>query len=116
MLVRSCTIDYTFLWNRFLSNESWVEMRTLYDVQQLLKNSALLFISGTGLPISVSMELELRQLYQARVLENREYETALLIIRQEKRLEKEKKLRVSEMAEKWIIGIDLGAPPQNWHL
>jgi uncharacterized protein YqgQ len=92
MLVRSCTIDYTFLWNRFLSNESWVEMRTLYDVQQLLKKFGIIVYIGDRLADLELMELELRQLYQARVLENREYETALLIIRQEKRLEKEKKI------------------------
>lgn len=92
MLVRSCTIDYTFLWNRFLSNESWVEMRTLYDVQQLLKKFGIIVYIGERLADLELMELELRQLYQARVLENREYETALLIIRQEKRLEKEKKI------------------------
>lgn len=92
MLVRSCTIDYTFLWNRFLSNESWVEMRTLYDVQQLLKKFGIIVYIGDRLADLELMELELRQLYQARVLESREYETALLIIRQEKRLEKEKKI------------------------
>ncbi|WP_276210289.1 YqgQ family protein [Heyndrickxia coagulans] len=67
-------------------------MRTLYDVQQLLKKFGIIVYIGERLADLELMELELRQLYQARVLENREYETALLIIRQEKRLEKEKKI------------------------
>lgn len=57
-----------------------------------MKKFGIIVYIGDRLADLELMELELRQLYQARVLENSEYETALLIIRQEKRLEKEKKM------------------------
>ncbi|WP_026314467.1 YqgQ family protein [Heyndrickxia acidiproducens] len=68
-------------------------MRTLYDVQQLLKKFGIIVYIGNRMADLELMELELRGLYQSKLVETRDFEMALLIIRQEKRKEKEKRNR-----------------------
>ncbi len=91
-LLKAAQLTILFL-KRFFEIESWVRMRTLYDVQQLLKKFGIIVYIGNRMADLELMELELRGLYQSKLVETRDFEMALLIIRQEKRKEKEKRNR-----------------------
>jgi uncharacterized protein YqgQ len=91
-LLKAAQSTILFL-KRFFEIESWERMRTLYDVQQLLKKFGIIVYIGNRMADLELMELELRGLYQSKLVETRDFEMALLIIRQEKRKEKEKRNR-----------------------
>ncbi|KHD84840.1 YqgQ family protein [Heyndrickxia ginsengihumi] len=65
-------------------------MRTLYDVQQLLKTFGIIVYIGDRTADLELMELELRELYTAQLIEIKTYQTALLLIRQAKQSIKDK--------------------------
>jgi uncharacterized protein YqgQ len=56
-------------------------MNSLYDVQQLLKKFGTIIYTGDRLADLDLMGDELKELYQARVLEAKDYQTAVLILR-----------------------------------
>ena len=65
------------------------EIRTLYDVQQLLKRFNVFVYVGKRLWDIELMAIEVDNLYQAGVLENDLYMQAKLVLRKEHRIEEE---------------------------
>ncbi|HER1860792.1 TPA: YqgQ family protein [Streptococcus pyogenes] len=65
-------------------------MKTLYDVQQLLKNFGIFVYLGKRLYDIEMMKIELQRLYNSGLLDKRDYLNAELILRREHRLELEK--------------------------
>lgn len=65
-------------------------MRTIYDVQQLLKRFGVFVYIGNRVADLELMELELKELYQSQLVEPKEYQMALLLLRQQRAIEKEK--------------------------
>ncbi|OXS80400.1 YqgQ family protein [Domibacillus enclensis] len=65
-------------------------MRTIFDVQQLLKRYGVFVYIGNRVADLQLMELELKQLYQSQLVEPKEYQMALLLLRQQIAIEKEK--------------------------
>lgn len=65
-------------------------MKTLYDVQQLLKNFGIFVCLGKRLYDIEMMKIELQRLYDSGLLDKRDYLNAELILRREHRLELEK--------------------------
>ncbi|VHM96952.1 putative cytoplasmic protein [Streptococcus pyogenes] len=65
-------------------------MKTLYDVQQLLKNFGVFVYLGKRLYDIEMMKIELQRLYDSGLLDKRDYLNAELILRREHRLELEK--------------------------
>ncbi|HER5604531.1 TPA: YqgQ family protein [Streptococcus pyogenes] len=65
-------------------------MKTLYDVQQLLKNFGIFVYLGKRLYDIETMKIELQRLYDSGLLDKRDYLNAELILRREHRLELEK--------------------------
>ncbi len=65
-------------------------MKSIYDIQQLLKQYGTIIYIGDRIADLELMEAELKDLYQAQLIESREYSTALLILRHEIRFLREK--------------------------
>ena len=68
-------------------------MKTVYEIQQYLKQYGIIIYVGDRVADLELMESELKDLYQAQIIEPREFQTALLILRHEIQLEKEKSKR-----------------------
>ncbi|WP_066365787.1 YqgQ family protein [Neobacillus fumarioli] len=58
-------------------------MRTIYDIQQYLKRFGSVIYIGDRIADLEMMETEIKELYQSQLIEPKEYEMALLILRQE---------------------------------
>lgn len=67
-----------------------MKMRTIYDVQQLLKRYGVFVYIGNRVADLQLMEVELRELYQSQLVEAQEYKMALLLLRKNIAIEKEK--------------------------
>ena len=65
-------------------------MKTLYDVQQLLKHFGIIIYIGKRLYDIEVMKIELEKLYDNGLIDKDVYITAELILRREHRLEMEK--------------------------
>ncbi|WP_243386330.1 YqgQ family protein [Bacillus kexueae] len=65
-------------------------MKTVYDVQQLLKKFGTIIYIGDRLADLELMEEELKQLYQSQLVDPKDFQMALLILRQEIQIEKDK--------------------------
>jgi uncharacterized protein YqgQ len=65
-------------------------MKTIYDIQQLLKQFGTFIYVGDRVADLELMESELKELYQAQFIEPREFQTALLLLRHEIQVQKEK--------------------------
>lgn len=66
-------------------------LKTIYDIQQFLKKFGIIIYIGDRLADLELMESELRELYQSQLIETREYQSALLLLRHEIQMEKDKK-------------------------
>ncbi|MBJ8325728.1 YqgQ family protein [Streptococcus pacificus] len=65
-------------------------MKTLYDVQQLLKHFGIFVYLGKRLYDIEMMKIELERLYDNGLIEKDDYLIAELILRREHRIEEEK--------------------------
>ncbi|EGJ28308.1 YqgQ family protein [Streptococcus porcinus] len=65
-------------------------MKTLYDVQQLLKNFGIYIYIGKRLYDIEMMKIELKRIYDNGLVDKNDYLNAELILRREHRLELEK--------------------------
>jgi uncharacterized protein YqgQ len=65
-------------------------MKTIYDIQQYLKKFGTIIYVGDRVADLELMESELKDLYQAQLIETRDFQTALLLVRHEIQLQKEK--------------------------
>ncbi|WP_066257616.1 YqgQ family protein [Neobacillus drentensis] len=68
-------------------------MKTIYDIQQLLKSFGTIIYIGDRVADLELMEMELKDLYQSQLIEPREFQTALLILRHEIQFQKEKVIK-----------------------
>ncbi|EHJ56785.1 hypothetical protein HMPREF9318_01393 [Streptococcus urinalis FB127-CNA-2] len=68
-------------------------MKTLFDVQQLLKNFGIFVYIGKRLYDIEVMKIELKKLYDNELISKDDYLKAELILRQEHRIELEKEGR-----------------------
>jgi uncharacterized protein YqgQ len=68
-------------------------MKTVYEIQQFLKQFGTIIYIGDRVADLEMMETELKELYQSQLIEPKEYQTALLILRQEIQFLKDKKKR-----------------------
>lgn len=58
-------------------------MKTVYDVQQLLKKFGTIIYIGDRIADLELMEAEIKELYQAQCLTTEEFQMAILLLRQE---------------------------------
>ncbi|WP_121662834.1 YqgQ family protein [Metabacillus litoralis] len=58
-------------------------MKTIYDVQQLLKKFGTIIYIGDRVSDLELMEEEMKQLYQSNLVEPKDYQMAILLLRQE---------------------------------
>lgn len=71
-------------------------MKTLFDVQQLLKNFGIYIYIGKRLYDIEMMKIELQRLVDSGLIDKKEYLNAELILRREHRLELEKEGQKNE--------------------
>jgi len=64
-------------------------VKTVYDVQQLLKRFGIFIYVGDRIADLELMEIELNELYEQRFISTNDYQIAVLILRKEKRRIKE---------------------------
>ncbi|WP_455675450.1 YqgQ family protein [Pradoshia sp.] len=65
-------------------------MKTVYDIQQYLKRFGSYIYMGDRLADLEMMEFEIRELYRSQLIETKEFQTAILILKHEMSLEREK--------------------------
>jgi uncharacterized protein YqgQ len=65
-------------------------MKTIYDIQQFLKRFGTYIYVGDRLADLELMEAELTELYHSQLIEHREFQNALFLLRHEIQFEKEK--------------------------
>lgn len=58
-------------------------LTSIYDIQQLLKRFGTIIYTGNRLADLELMVDELRELHDSRLIEEKDYEAALLLLRQE---------------------------------
>ena len=58
-------------------------MKTIYDIQQYLKKFGTLIYVGDRVADLELMESEVKELYQAQLMDIRDYQMAILLLRQE---------------------------------
>ncbi|MDQ0161350.1 YqgQ family protein [Bacillus alveayuensis] len=68
-------------------------MKTIYDIQQLLKQYGTIIYIGDRMADLELMEEEIKQLYESKLIEAKDYQMALLLLRQEMQREREKHLK-----------------------
>lgn len=66
-------------------------MKTILDIRDLLKRYGAFIYTGDRLGDLMMMEDEIRELYKSQMLDAKEFQSALLIIRNEIKLEEESK-------------------------
>ena len=69
------------------------ELKTIYDIQQLLKQFGTIIYVGDRLADLQLMESEVTELFRSQLIDIKDYQMALLLLRQEiqKELDKKKK-------------------------
>lgn len=65
-------------------------MKTIYDIQQFLKKFGTIIYIGDRLSDLEFMEAELNELFRSQLIEMKEYQTALLLLRHEIAKERDK--------------------------
>jgi uncharacterized protein YqgQ len=66
-------------------------MKTVYDIQQYLKKFGILIYIGDRQSDLELMETEIHELYRAQLMDIRDYQSAVLLLRHEIQLLKDKK-------------------------
>jgi uncharacterized protein YqgQ len=69
-------------------------LNSIYDVRQFLKQFGTIIYVGDRLSDLQLMEEEIKELYNNKLVEPKEYQTALFLLRQEMARELDKKKRV----------------------
>ncbi|MED3571639.1 YqgQ family protein [Cytobacillus praedii] len=65
-------------------------MKTIYDIQQLLKRFGTIIYIGDRVADLELMEEEIKELYKAQFIDPKDYQTAILLLRHEAQLLREK--------------------------
>jgi uncharacterized protein YqgQ len=58
-------------------------MKTIYEIQQFLKQYGTIIYIGDRVADLELMEAELKELYRSQLIETRDFQTAILILRHE---------------------------------
>ncbi|MED3660732.1 YqgQ family protein [Ureibacillus terrenus] len=66
-------------------------MKNILDIRNLLKRYGSFIYTGDRLGDLMMMEDEIRELYKSQLLDPKEFQSALLIIRNEMKMEEERK-------------------------
>ncbi|MDQ0218315.1 DUF910 family protein [Peribacillus cavernae] len=66
-------------------------MRTIYDIQQFLKRFGTIIYIGDRIAELELMEMEIKELYRSQLIETQDLQTALLILRHQIQIEKDKR-------------------------
>lgn len=67
-------------------------MNTIYDVQQFLKRYGIFVYLGDRLADLEMMQSEIMELYKSNLIEKEDFQMALLLLRRDIALEREKRL------------------------
>lgn len=70
-------------------------MKTILDIRNILKQYGSFIYTGDRLGDLMMMEDEIRELYKSQVIDPKEFQSALLIIRNEIKKEKERKMKLN---------------------
>jgi uncharacterized protein YqgQ len=65
-------------------------MKSVYEIQQFLKQYGTIIYIGDRIADLELMEAELKELNQSQLIEPKEYQTAILILRQEIQSQRDK--------------------------
>jgi len=65
-------------------------VNSIYDVRQLLKKFGTFIYIGDRIADMDLMEAELKELYRSQLIETKDYQMGILLLRQEAEREKEK--------------------------
>jgi uncharacterized protein YqgQ len=65
-------------------------VNSIYDVRQLLKKFGTFIYIGDRIADMELMEAELKELYRSQLIETKDYQMGILLVRQEAEREKEK--------------------------
>lgn len=65
-------------------------MKTIYDIQQFIKQYGTIIYVGDRLADLELMEEELTELFNSQLIEIKDYQMALLLLRHEAEIEKDK--------------------------
>ena len=68
-------------------------MKTIYDIQQFLKKFGTFIYIGDRIADLELMEAEVREIYRSQMMDTKDYQMAILLLRQE--IEREKKRKNS---------------------
>lgn len=66
-------------------------MKSILDIRELLKQYGAFIYTGDRIGDLMLMEDEIRELYKSQVLDTKDFQSALLILRQEVRKEEERR-------------------------
>jgi uncharacterized protein YqgQ len=69
----------------------WGKLKTIYDIQQLLKQFGTIIYIGDRLADLELMEMELKELYKSQLVDIKDFQSAILLLRHEIQKEKEKR-------------------------
>ncbi|WP_042345968.1 YqgQ family protein [Bacillus massiliigorillae] len=67
-------------------------MNTIYDIRQLLKRFGTFIYIGDRVADLELMEEEIRELYKSQLIDVKDYQMAMILLRQEIAIEKEKRV------------------------
>ncbi|MDR4888935.1 YqgQ family protein [Fredinandcohnia sp. QZ13] len=68
-------------------------MKTIYDIQQFLKKFGTIIYVGDRVADLELMESEIQELYNSQLIETKDYQSAIFLLRQEIVMETEKKAK-----------------------
>jgi uncharacterized protein YqgQ len=66
-------------------------LKTIYDIQQFLKAFGTVIYVGDRLADLELMEAELKDMYNAQLIQQYDFQTAIMLLRHEIRIEREKR-------------------------
>lgn len=66
-------------------------MKTIYDIQQFLKRFGTIIYLGDRIADLELMEAEIKELYRSQLIEAKDFQTAILILRHQIQIEKDKR-------------------------
>lgn len=67
-------------------------MNTIYDIRQLLKRFGTFIYIGDRVADLELMEAEIRELYKSQLIDVNDYQMAMILLRREIAIEKEKRV------------------------
>ncbi|WP_419881386.1 YqgQ family protein [Peribacillus sp. B-H-3] len=65
-------------------------MKTIYDIQQFLKRFGTFIYIGNRVAELELMETEIREIYRSQMMDTKDYQMALLLLRQQIQIERDK--------------------------